>query len=235
MKNLALLAAMNSRGGNNMNDNYGRNDMRRNEMGYGRGEMNYGRGEMRRSEMEETPYEDGYFRYPYRYAGDMEDNVMPMEDYRRNIGFGEAAYRPRKENGQFRRRNEMHGGGESGQMLQHGGAEGMKSKKKLTWDMAEEWVESMQNEDEAKPMGGKYDMEKAKAMARKIGVSTAGQRFVEFYAIVNAMYSDYHQVAMKHGVDNADFYADLAKAWLEDADAVQNKARVYYDCIVEKE
>lgn len=232
MGNLALLAAI-SRGGNNkMNEmNYGRGEMRRNEMGYGRGEMNYGRSEMRRDEM---PYDDGYFVYPYRYAGE-DDNVMEMESYRRSIGFGEAAYRPRKENGQFRRRSEMHGGGESGKMMQHGGAEGAKGKKKLTWDMAEEWVENMQNEDEAKPMGGKYDPEKAKAMARKVGMSTAGQRFVDFYAIVNAMYSDYHEVAMKHGVDNADFYADLAKAWLEDADAVQNKAYLYYECLVEKE
>lgn len=221
MANLALLAALGNKGGNNMNEMYGR------------GEMNYGRGEMRRNEMEQTPYDDGYFRYPYRYAGE-DENVMELENYRQNIGFGEAAYRPRKENGQFRRRNEMHSGGGSGKMMQHGGAEG-KQKKKLSWDMAEEWVENMQNEDEAKPMGGKYDMEKAKAMARKVGMSTAGQRFIDFYAIVNAMYSDYHEVAMKHGVDNADFYADLAKAWLEDADAVQNKAYVYYECLVEKE
>ena len=221
MANLALLAALGNKGGNNMNEMYGR------------GEMNYGRGEMRRNEMEQMPYDDGYFRYPYRYAGE-DENVMEMGNYRQNIGFGEGAYRPRKENGQFRRRNEMHGGGSSGKMMQQGGAEGAQ-KKKLTWDMAEEWVENMQNEDEAKPMGGKYDMEKAKAMARKVGMSTAGQRFVDFYAIVNAMYSDYHEVAMKHGVDNADFYADLAKAWLEDADAVQNKAYVYYECLVEKE
>lgn len=231
MANLALLAAI-SRGGNDMNEmNYGRGEMRRNEM-YGREEMNYGRGDVRRVGMEEN--DDGYFRYPYRYAGE-DDNVMSMDDYRQNIGFGEAAYRPRKENGQYRRRNEMHGGGESGKMMQYGGAEGMKGKKKLTWDMAEEWVEGMQNEDEAKPMGGKYDPEKAKAMARKIGISPSGQRFIDFYAIVNAMYSDYHEVAKKHGVDSPDFYADLAKAWLEDEDAVRNKAYVYYDCIVEKE
>jgi hypothetical protein len=49
------------------------------------------------------------------------------------------------------------------------------------------------------------------------------------------MASDYGKVAKKYGVDKADFYADLAKAWLDDKDAVPGKAMIYYDCIVQHE
>lgn len=38
---------------------------------------------------------------------------------------------------------------------------------------------------------------------------------------------------MDHGCTGTDLYLDLAKAWLEDKDAVPDKARVYYECIVE--
>ena len=39
-------------------------------------------------------------------------------------------------------------------------------------------------------------------------------------------------VAKKHGVNKMDFYADLAKAWLEDEDAVEDKAGKYFQYIV---
>ena len=49
---------------------------------------------------------------------------------------------------------------------------------------------------------------------------------------MNAMYSDYCKVAKRYGVDRPEFFAEMAKAWLEDKDAVPNKAAMYYDCIV---
>ena len=55
---------------------------------------------------------------------------------------------------------------------------------------------------------------------------------VMFFAVLNAVYSDYYAVAKKHGVNKMDFYADLAKAWLEDEDAVEDKAGKYFQYIV---
>ena len=55
----------------------------------------------------------------------------------------------------------------------------------------------------------------------------------EFWAAMNMLYSDYGDAAKKFGVDNADFFACMAEAFLDDDDAVEDKLAVYYDCIVE--
>ena len=174
------------------------------------------------------------------------DNIIPMESVRRNkmIGFGDGAgmYRgqPRTETGRYKRRSEMtmHSGKEDAQQVAFGGTVSMSSAakgQKLTRGMAEEWVDMMENEDETHPRGGKYSMDQAKQLAQSIGMSTAGQKLIDFYAILNAMYSDYHKVAKKHGVDKPEYYADLAKAFIEDVDAVPNKTMMYYKCIVNHE
>ena len=43
---------------------------------------------------------------------------------------------------------------------------------------------------------------------------------------MNMMYSDYCQVAKRQSVDTPGFYADMAKAFLEDADAADGKAHI---------
>lgn len=94
---------------------------------------------------------------------------------------------------------------------------------------AKKWVESM------KGAGGKgehYKMDAAHKLMQQRDIKCDP---VEFYAILNAVYSDYQSVAKKYGIDRPEFYADLAKAWLEDEDAVQDKASMYYECIVEHE
>ena len=56
----------------------------------------------------------------------------------------------------------------------------------------------------------------------------------DFRAVMNMMYSDYCQVAKRQSVDTPGFYADMAKAFLEDADAADGKAYLYWDCIADK-
>ena len=76
--------------------------------------------------------------------------------------------------------------------------------------------------------------------SRKENKTTAAQKdsnpqlseSVELYAVLNALYSDCDHVLKKHGISNIDVYVDLAKAWIEDKDAVPNKALMYYECIV---
>lgn len=106
--------------------------------------------------------------------------------------------------------------------------------KPLTREKAEEWVESMQNEDPNREEGECWTLDEAKAIAKKMGMPTEGKKLIEFYAVINAMYSDYYKVAEKFDLVEDDFFAELAKAFIEDKDAVKDKVAVYYDCIVEK-
>ena len=50
------------------------------------------------------------------------------------------------------------------------------------------------------------------------------------WATMNMLWSDYHKVAKKHGIDTPAFYADLTEAFLydEDADAPEKKLSEYY-------
>lgn len=104
----------------------------------------------------------------------------------------------------------------------------------LSHEDAVKWVNAMRGDDPAVPVGGKWTMEQIKPIAQKYGVPTEGERFWEFYAVTNAMYSDYYPVAKKYNVLTPDFFADLAMAFISDKDAVENKAAMYYECIVEK-
>ena len=97
----------------------------------------------------------------------------------------------------------------------------------LTREQAEQWVQNMRSGDHR---GGKWKFDEIRQYAQNYGV-TGEQKVIDFFAVMNAMYSDYHKVARKFGVDKTDFYAELAKAFLDDDDAVEGKARVYYECI----
>lgn len=93
---------------------------------------------------------------------------------------------------------------------------------------AMEWVESMEDMNGIK--GGTYTWHQAQQYGRNLGI-TGEERLVEFYAIMNAMQSDYVQVAKKFGVDKPEFYACMAKAFIEDPDAVEDKVARYYECV----
>lgn len=99
---------------------------------------------------------------------------------------------------------------------------------------AEEWVDGMENEDKSHPRGGKWKPEMLKPLAQKHGIPTDGPRFWEFYAMVNAMYSDYSEVAKKFGVTSPDYYVCMAKAFMDDKDAEDDKVARYYEYIVKK-
>lgn len=43
---------------------------------------------------------------------------------------------------------------------------------------------------------------------------------------------DIRRIAKKFNANTAEFYAELAKAWMDDKDAVPDKTAVYLDCIV---
>ena len=104
----------------------------------------------------------------------------------------------------------------------------------LTREKAERWVKSMCNEDPEREEGECWTLEEVKDIARKMGMPAEGKKLIEFYAAINAMYSDYYKVAEKFDLVEDDFFAELAKAFIEDKDAVPDKVAAYYEYIVEK-
>lgn len=100
--------------------------------------------------------------------------------------------------------------------------------KPITIGEAMKWAEEL-------PEGAKWKTEDVKQYAQKVGIPTSGKAFAEFYAVMNALHSDYHKVLAKHGITDPQVYADLACAWINDEDAVENKSAVYYRFIVDGE
>ena len=47
------------------------------------------------------------------------------------------------------------------------------------------------------------------------------------------LYSDFGDVLKENNVSNMKLYTSLAKAWIEDQDAVHNKAAAYYTYVVQ--
>lgn len=97
-------------------------------------------------------------------------------------------------------------------------------------ETAREWVESMKGEDGKS--GEHWTMEQLKPIMQQRGIDAKPE---EFWAIMNALYSDYCKVAKKHNVSTVDFYADMAKAWIDDKDAVEDKVAAYYEYVVKHE
>lgn len=168
---------------------------------------------------------DGRFRAE---GGGMYGAMDGEEEYRMNtIGFGNRDY-PEPVWQQGGTHIESTGTYEmehrSG-MKEHGGA--YSEEMELTPELAHEWTANMKNGDGTK--GPHWPMEQVKQLAKQRGITADP---VELFAVLNAIYSDYYKVAKKHNVHNMDFYLDMAMAWLDDKDAVPNKAAMYYECVV---
>lgn len=120
----------------------------------------------------------------------------------------------------------MMGSSQAGQMMQMGSAnieEYLESP--ITIGEAMHWAECL-------PNGPHWKTDEVKKYAQQVGIKTEGVDFAEFYAMMNAKYSDYCKVMKKYGFDRPEIYAELAKADIEDEDAVPNKSAIYYRFIV---
>lgn len=99
----------------------------------------------------------------------------------------------------------------------------------LTLEDAKRWTSKMQNADGTK--GCHWTLEQTQDVAKQRNITCDPN---DFWAVMNMMYSDYCQVAKRQSVDTPGFYADMAKAFLDDTDAVDGKAYLYWDCIADK-
>lgn len=107
--------------------------------------------------------------------------------------------------------------------------EGNEPRATLTPELAMEWARSLRSYDGS--TGPKWSKEQLKPYMQQAGYQGDD---MTFYAVANALYSDYAKVLKKYGLDRPEVYADLARAWIEDKDAVPDKAGAYYRYIVAK-
>lgn len=110
---------------------------------------------------------------------------------------------------------------------------GEDSSEGMSRQLAEEWVSGMKNVDQNTPTGGKWSPDQIRTLLQKRGETMDDEKFWAFYAVMNAMYSDYYEVAKRYNAVQPEFFADMAKAFLDDKDAVPDKSARYYECIVE--
>lgn len=98
----------------------------------------------------------------------------------------------------------------------------------LTREMAEEWMENLQNEDGT--MGPHWNLEDIKGIIKQRGLQVDP---IRLWVAMNAEYSDNVMVNRKYGVDKQEYYLETAIAkWLNDKDAVDDKQAAYFMHIV---
>ena len=113
------------------------------------------------------------------------------------------------------------------------GAEGaICTGRELTKADAEAWADHMENEDGT--TGPHWPMEQTTALAESMGLSWDKISPWCWWITMNMMYSDYGNVAIHYGVSTAEFFAELAQAFLFDKDGPgpKEKLAAYYHGIV---
>ena len=91
------------------------------------------------------------------------------------------------------------------------------------------WVENMENADGT--TGPHWTMEQTTQVMKSRGINVDPEKF---WCTMNMVYSDYVGVASKLGVNNVDFYSEMALAFLHDKDAVPDKLAAYYTHVVKR-
>lgn len=93
----------------------------------------------------------------------------------------------------------------------------------MTSQEAESWVGRMQNADGS--VGAHWTPDQTEMARKQRGIDCDPHKF---WVAMNMMYSDYCKVAKQHNVCTAEFFSDMAKAFLSDADAMPDKLALYY-------
>lgn len=98
----------------------------------------------------------------------------------------------------------------------------------MSKETAHAWVMGMKNADGT--TGAHWTMEQAAQIMEQNKIRCDE---VEFFATLNMIYSDYCKVAKKFNCSTVEFYAAMAKAFLDDKDAQPDKLERYYTYIAE--
>lgn len=150
-------------------------------------------------------------------SGGMEPEYN-RDGMRRVMGFGGSSYV-----GHDRMDEMQHRSGEK--MPGHAAA---RVTPKLTYDAALEWMSGLKNADGSK--GPHWTFDEVKNLMQSRGVQ--GDPLI-IWVGMNAEYSDAVMLNRKYGVDRPEYYLDAAVArWMNDKDAVDDKAAAYYMHVV---
>lgn len=98
----------------------------------------------------------------------------------------------------------------------------------LDGETVKRWIKSLKNEDGT--TGAHWTKDQTTQVLQQRGLDCDP---LKFYVAMNLIYSDYCGAAKAVGCSNMDFYVEMAKAFLNDEDAVPDKLAAYYDGIVE--
>lgn len=178
----------------------------------------------------ERPYA-GRRDYDYEWRN---GNRYDDDRYERINGYGRERYGTARQDS--RRRNAMwdddgiEPGKYSGRHVNRGlTSDSDNGDTPFTMDMAEIWMKSLTNEDGSR--GPHWTLEQAKQLQTQKNIDCDP---AEFWAALNMIYSDYFKAAKKFGVGgNVDFYAEMAKAFLDDKDAREDKMSRYFAYIIQ--
>lgn len=104
----------------------------------------------------------------------------------------------------------------------------------ITDDDIKSWNLKMVNADGSH--GGHWTVEQTTPLASSTGVVFEHISPICWNVAVNMMYSDYQPIAVKFNVNKPEFYCELSKAFLFDADggSPRDKLAAYYYGIVKK-
>lgn len=104
----------------------------------------------------------------------------------------------------------------------------------LTRDIADDWVKSMAVTDNTERANGqKWTLEQTTDTGNKIAVDWSYFSKIDFYIAMNMMYSDFYKTAKSVNLaEDALFFARLARDWLCDEDASEDKLYNYYFSII---
>lgn len=155
-----------------------------------------------------------------------DDRRYPNRDYR------DADYRREREYGYGGRRAEYRGNVDfamtSGRPRREAWDDDDDGTPELTPERAKKWTKAMKNADGT--TGAHWTQEHTSQVMAQRGYHYDP---AIWHAVMCSIYSDYAEVAKKYGLSgNAEFFADMAHAWLDDKDAVENKAAAYYCYVV---
>ena len=104
----------------------------------------------------------------------------------------------------------------------------------MTKAKAEAWIDNLENEDPAHPHGARWSMEEIRPFAQRYGIQEGTEEYVELWAAMNMLYSDYYTVFKEYNLITPDAFAKMAKAFLHDKDAMDHKLGRYYTSVVRK-
>lgn len=96
----------------------------------------------------------------------------------------------------------------------------------LTPEMANDWASEMENTDGSK--GAHWTIEQTTAVAEQNGVKFEHITATDWMVALNMIYSDYGKTLTDAGIADVAVFAELAKDFLFDEDAVKPKEKMYY-------